>query len=741
MSTEFYNRNWRMPKSSNSSKVSNYSMEFDGTELIDCGNDVILQPVNAVSISAWVNFKNIISYGAILFTGNGNGNTGCYLLTVISNNFYFYIRYGSTWQFVQAAGFTITTNNWIHVVATYDKQNLKLYINNSSPYSQPETNSLTYGASSSTHIGAYNNNYFDGKIDHVAIFDYALTDGTGGTVNQIAELYGNSTNGVGNPMAISGGRKPVAYYPIGDYAAFNGSEYLVPNGALQDYVFKGDYNEYIDTSFSTPAGPKTISIWFKADTASGYQGLFYGSNTSSAMSIGAATSFVANIGLSWFANYTGVKQHIALTTGVTTYQDGEWHNMTYVYDGSTKFIYIDGQSQAITYRFGSGYSTDTSLDLNFENIKLGSNNLSGATDVLFSNVQIFNTALSAIGSNSVETLYNNGTPLSDMSGFTSLQAWWKLDASATFDSSTTTWSIPDDSSNSNTGTSSGMTAANLVQSNLNITTPYSRYALNFDSASSDYIDCGTGLGNALGTTSQLSVSFWAKIPTGNSSKGFFTFGDFSSTVGEFTVYMHTNTTMRFRGSFGNNNITGFPLDSWTNVVCVFNGNGNCNVYFDGVPVHSFTLSGQTLDLTSKKVIIGGWFSSATTINGELSNVSIWNAALTSTQVTEIYNQGKPSNLNNHSAYSNLVGWWQLGENMSYDSNVWTVLDEKGTNNGTGANLAPAEDSIVNGVGTSANGLSDGMGGADNIIGDAPYSTANAVSYGMGADAKSTSVPS
>jgi hypothetical protein len=34
-----------------------------------------------------------------------------------------------------------------------------------------------------------------------------------------------------------------------------------------------------------------------------------------------------------------------------------------------------------------------------------------------------------------------------------------------------------------------------------------------------------------------------------------------------------------------------------------------------------------------------------------------------------------------------------------------------------------------------------MGGADNIVGEAPYSTANAVSYGMGVDAKSTSVPS
>ena len=97
-----------------------------------------------------------------------------------------------------------------------------------------------------------------------------------------------------------------------------------------------------------------------------------------------------------------------------------------------------------------------------------------------------------------------------------------------------------------------------------------------------------------------------------------------------------------------------------------------------------------------------------------------------------------SNLNNHSAYSNLVSWWQLGENSSFNTN-WTVIDEKGTSNGTSVNMA--EDDLVNGVGTTANGLSSGMGGADNILGEAPYSTANSLSYGMGADAKSTSVPS
>jgi hypothetical protein len=126
-------------------------------------------------------------------------------------------------------------------------------------------------------------------------------------------------------------------------------------------------------------------------------------------------------------------------------------------------------------------------------------------------------------------------------------------------------------------------------------------------------------------------------------------------------------------------------------------------------------------------------------SGLIDEVSIWDSALSSDAVTEIYNQGKPSNLNNNSAYSNLVNWWQLGENSSFDGTNWTVLDEKGSLNGTSANMG--EDAIVNGVGTSGNGISDGMGGADNIIGDAPYSTANAVSYGMGVDAKSTDVPS
>jgi hypothetical protein len=116
------------------------------------------------------------------------------------------------------------------------------------------------------------------------------------------------------------------------------------------------------------------------------------------------------------------------------------------------------------------------------------------------------------------------------------------------------------------------------------------------------------------------------------------------------------------------------------------------------------------------------------INGTISNVSIWNTALTSTQVTELYNEGVPSNLNNHSAYSNLVSWWQLGSNSSFNSslNQWTCIDEKGTNTGESSQTF-AEDAIVDGVGSYANGV--GTSGLE-VVGSAFGSSANSLSYNM-----------
>lgn len=112
----------------------------------------------------------------------------------------------------------------------------------------------------------------------------------------------------------------------------------------------------------------------------------------------------------------------------------------------------------------------------------------------------------------------------------------------------------------------------------------------------------------------------------------------------------------------------------------------------------------------------------------------FNTELTSTQVTEIYNEGVPSNLNTFSGTAP-VSWWQLGSNSSFNTN-WTCLDETGTNNAVSGG-GMTNDDITNGVGYSANGLGTS---SIEIVGDAPYSTANGISENMDVLDRTTDLP-
>jgi len=722
MSTEFYNRNFRMPNSfngseDNNSKFSNYSMQFNNdrvnlTSSIDLG-------LNSTA-SFWVNSDAL---GSVILGEISYGN-----------NYFIYIDGANIYVNITGVGLpfshSMSTGQWYNIIIVREGNSIEVFQNNTSLGTQ-----TGFGTSVNTKfntIGAKPNGtfLFSGKLDHFAAFDYALSQA------QITALYGSSSTGVGNPMAITNGRKPVAFYPLGDYSAYNGTEYLVPNSAVSDYVFEiipqGDYincGKGIGNSIGDNyTGGLTISGWINPNTTTSDDGVFQFGNFT-----GYEMALVLNASKFIFYN-NGQKFAVSYTN-----PNNEWTNFALTFLPSSSVFYVNGVVSANW--------TYTDLDLNNLDFIIGSYynagfNLTGEV----SNFSVFNTALPATGTESVASLYNYGTP-PDISSYSGLQGWWKLDASATFDGSN--WSIEDSSSNSNTGTSSGMTASNLVQSNLNILSPYSRYALDFD-GSNDYIDCGSV--SAIPSATELSVSFWAN--TDSTSQNQVVFGDNSSAPIFSFEYWGSLNRMYFEygtGTFAYLTLTDVvTAGTWHNVVLVYNGSGASNtdkvkIYVDGVDKSSLltyvpAVNGIPASLSAS---IGDfWIGNGQNYNqpfyGKLSNASIWNTALTSAQVTEIYNNGLPSNLKNHSSYSNLVSWWTLGENSSFNTN-WTVIDEKGTNNGTSVNMA--EDDLVNGVGTSGNGISSGMGGADNIIGEAPYSTSNALSYGMGADAKSTSVPS
>jgi hypothetical protein len=357
-----------------------------------------------------------------------------------------------------------------------------------------------------------------------------------------------------------------------------------------------------------------------------------------------------------------------------------------------------------------------------------------------SNVQVFSTALLETGSNSIETLYNNGTPLADMSSFSSLVSWWKLN--------NTTTGI-EDSKGSNNGTnngateytgfvntlagdSSGMSQANLVQSDLQTVAPYSKYAMSFD-GTDDYIDCGNDA--SFNLTTGLTVSAWVKLTAYQNDKFILAKRWASNSFQIATAGGGKSQCSVWIGSTRYDAIgsTVLSADTWYNIVGTFDGS-NVKVYVNSTLEDTTPASGNLATTTDIVSIAKGLNNNSYNFNGSISNVSIWNAALTSAQVTEVYNQGLPSNLNSNSAYSNLVSWWQLGENSSFDGNDWICADEKGTNNGDSIDMGV--DALTNGVGTTANGVSSGMG-VGALIGDAPYSTANAISSNMSVLAKGT----
>ena len=749
MSTEFINDQWRLPNAwngseSNVNKQSNYSMDFDSASGDYIKSSLLnsLDGLSEMSVSLWI--KPSGTSQVAIFLSNPNSLTG-------SGNFQFAIgllgnelRFleGTNSKFFRTTSAPLTYGQWNHVAISYTAPTALIYVNAVAQSTvQNGVPTTLSNADDGLHIGKDRNgfwNVFDGQIDAVAIFNYALTDGTGGTVNQIAALYGSSSTGIGNPMSLS--PKPVASYNLGDQDAFNGSNYLVPNSSLKDYVF--DFGTYtsndriiINNTFDTiiTGTNFTISSWVNLDSVTSNQLKFIFTNESLQFVITDKITTYLRGASGYF---------LSPFNGNTTLTTGEWYNVVLVKSGSDYTYYLNGSPDGTVNNSTAvvnSSQTTSRIGMFFQNNTY-------AFDGLLSNVQIFNTALSGP---EAETLYNNGSPIKTLANIpqnSNLQGWWKLDASDTYDG--TNWTI-EDHAGSNDGTSSGMTQANLVQSDLSFTSGYSPYALDFDAASSDYIDCATGLGDSLGTyTGDLTLSYWFNTNSLTANDGIFTIGNFNNTQGEFQVNIYSNN-MLFRVDSGNQrktlSISSLSTGTWYHIGFIYKAGdiSGSKVYLNGVEQLT-TDTGtfpSSLSFSGLKTIIGGYYGTGNTFDGKLSNVAIWNTALTSAQVSEIYNEGVPSNLNNHSAYSNLVSWWQLGSNSSFNSslNQWTCIDEKGTNTGESSQTF-AEDAIVDGVGSYANGLSSGMGG-DEVIGDAPYSTANALSVNMDVEDRVTDTPS
>ena len=270
-----------MPTNKNQSKQSNYSMDFDGAnnDHIVTSSNVGISGSQSRTMSVWIkggsanNTKNwpmAVAFGAgstanAMWIGGG-ANPGVYWAFGwwgVSQDIYTSIRIDAD-------------EDWHMLTSTYDEstQIAKGYFDGVEVASVTRTGINT--TNSPLIIGKHltDSTYWDGQIDGVSIFDYALSQ------SQVTTLYGNSTNGVGNPMALPS--PPIAYYPLGGSAgAFRtpvnvNDQWLIENNAIGDYVFDFIPNDYIQipstTNFAFGTSGFTISLWvnFDALTSGGY---------------------------------------------------------------------------------------------------------------------------------------------------------------------------------------------------------------------------------------------------------------------------------------------------------------------------------------------------------------------------------------------------------------------------------------------------------------------------------------
>ena len=731
MSTEFFNDQWRIPSNENQNKVSNYSLERNSTNQYVQSDNIPFNSGPSWTVSCWVKGANLTSGTTEAFYGTQYyaqpGSLGGFVIYFGNGGLTFYSSLpgsGSYFTIATATGL-LSNNEWQQFVIRYNYGvDYKVYVNNVLRGVNTLNNTKIWPEQNIRLFRHYSNDGYAyiGEMTDWCFFNYALSD-TSTTVGdtatgQVAAIYGDGSS-LPNPMSLS--PKPVAYYPLGDQSAYNGANYLVPNNSLKDYVFQTSPSgaEHISIPSIAITSAATISIWVNIILfTGGTQQVIFGDQNTTKLVVNDQSGFVRVI-------YSDNSGFGLLTTNLVTSDFiNKWHHIALVQNSGAGAVYIDNVNK--------GNISGVLRTPSFAAIG-GLANGSIATNGFVSNAAIFSTNLPATGTESVASLYNNGTP-PDLSSYSNLERWYKLNAEDVF--TYPNWIIRD-SAGINNGASVNMTSANLVQSNLQHTSGYSPYALDFGGISSNLKTY-----TIPAATNTVTLSAWVKrTGTAGSYAGVFGVRNSGGTPAfglcwQLCFFANDNK-IQFRTSpgVGYNYISTtvtqndvMPDNTWTHVVGVADGT-NIKIYINGVlQTDTKTQTDGTLQTPTSNILFAAQGPAGSSpFNGQLSNCARWNIGLTQAQVTEIYNQGVPSNLNTFSGTAP-IGWWQIGSNSSFEGDDWTCLDEIGTDYADSNSTTMSNDDIVNGVGYSNNGVSSGM--SDNVVGDAPYSTANGLSENM-----------
>ena len=226
------------------------------------------------------------------------------------------------------------------------------------------------------------------------------------------------------------------------------------------------------------------------------------------------------------------------------------------------------------------------------------------------------------------------------------------------------------------------------------------YSLTFD-GTNDHLNCGNVLDIG---TADFTLSIWAKASDWNDTN-LIAKHEGSADFWRWQCDAEDPPTMRYYakqadGTFLGTYVggSGINLDSlqnqWVHFVISNDRSGNVTGYING-QLDDADSSDATNIANSGNLTIAALNASDTSAVS-VSEVAIYNKALSGAEVKTIYNGREPYNHIESSLSNNLTGWWRMGDGIERGSGT-TIYDmSNNTNNGTMTNMA-----------------------ADDIVGDTP----------------------
>lgn len=214
--------------------------------------------------------------------------------------------------------------------------------------------------------------------------------------------------------------------------------------------------------------------------------------------------------------------------------------------------------------------------------------------------------------------------------------------------------------------------------------------------STDYIDCGDNDNLSFGDTVNdlpFSISCWvnvSQLTTGHTlirkrndstSVSTFEYQGYYNSSGAITFRIFDANSLNRRGRTTSTGL--ITTNTWNHIVFIYDGRGGSNasdgikIYLNGLRVDNADDQKNTYTAMhnfNEPFLIGK------TLTGNIDEVAIFNAELSASDVTTIYNGGIPNNLNDLSTPP--LSWWRMGEAATWTGRNWDLIDQgSGGNNG------------------------------------------------------------